>query len=79
MDYESLLRRRRVKLGLSLRDVADMTGLSHPSLSRLERGQQNFSIDSIVKIAEVYGVDVKILIELQSERNKQLKKQEVSQ
>lgn len=34
----NLIRRRRLELGLSLRDVEDLTGLSRANLSRVEAG-----------------------------------------
>ena len=36
------IRRRRRSLGLTLVQVAEATGLSHPFLSQLERGRSSF-------------------------------------
>lgn len=43
-----------------LRDVAHMTGFSHPGISKMERGEVNLSIDMFLKLAEYYGLTVEI-------------------
>jgi transcriptional regulator with XRE-family HTH domain len=45
------IRRRRVELSLSLRDVADKTGVSASTLSRIENGTGKPDADNIARLA----------------------------
>jgi transcriptional regulator with XRE-family HTH domain len=45
------VRRRREELGLSLRDVADITGVSASTLSRIENGTGKPDADNIARLA----------------------------
>jgi transcriptional regulator with XRE-family HTH domain len=45
------IRRRRDELGLSLRDVADKTGVSASTLSRIENGTGKPDADNIARLA----------------------------
>src|SRR5438046_10681240 len=45
------VRRRRESLGLSLRDVADETGVSASTLSRIENGTGKPDADNIARLA----------------------------
>ena len=45
------VRRRREELGLSLRDVADKTGVSASTLSRIENGTGKPDADNIARLA----------------------------
>lgn len=61
---KSKLRKARERLGLSLRDVAKETGVSHPVIGRIELGTHTPSqqqaralhqfYDGIIPIAEIY-------------------------
>ncbi len=55
------LRRWRHKSGLSLEEVADLTGLSPAMLSRLERGQRNPSLATKLAVARGLGVRIRTL------------------
>ena len=44
------IRRRREELGLSLRDVADVTGVSASTLSRIENGTGKPDADNIARL-----------------------------
>src|ERR1700694_317278 len=44
------IRRRRVELSLSLRDVADATGVSASTLSRIENGTGKPDADNIARL-----------------------------
>ena len=45
------VRRRREQQGLSLRDVADLTGVSASTLSRIENGTGKPDADNIARLA----------------------------
>lgn len=47
---------RRKKLGLSQAEMAEKTGFSQPTLSRIERGGVPLTIPQLLTLAEVLGV-----------------------
>ncbi|MET8381604.1 helix-turn-helix transcriptional regulator [Streptosporangium canum] len=62
----SPLRVWRLKNGLSLEDVADLSGLSPAMISRVERGQRQMAPLTKVKVARRLGVRVRDLFEVES-------------
>lgn len=53
------LRRRRVeRLGRTLRDVAPDVDLAHGSVGQIETGDLNCTIDTLLRVADVYGVEI---------------------
>lgn len=60
----SKLRRWREGSGLSLRDVADLTGLSVPYISRIERGQRSLAPMTRATFARRLGVPIGDLFEV---------------
>jgi ribosome-binding protein aMBF1 (putative translation factor) len=48
-------RRRQL---LSLRDLAEICGLPHPDIARIESGRHNFTIDTLEQIAAALELDV---------------------
>src|SRR5216110_3817076 len=50
-ELGSAVRRRRESLGLSLRDLADETGVSASTLSRIENGTGKPDADNIARLA----------------------------
>jgi transcriptional regulator with XRE-family HTH domain len=50
-ELGSAVRRRREQQGLSLRDVADVTGVSASTLSRIENGTGKPDADNIARLA----------------------------
>lgn len=53
---------RRAAQGLSLRETAALTGLSHQAIHNAERGETSF--ESALKIAKSLGVSAKRLVAL---------------
>ncbi len=51
-------RERRRELGLSLGELARLTGVSRKAIYEYERGTMDLSIDKAIKIAEILGYDV---------------------
>lgn len=51
------LRATRRDRGLTILQVRELTGLSESFLSRVERGTVNVSLDTLVRLAAVYGCD----------------------
>lgn len=57
-----LIRRLRQERGLTLRELAGRLNLSHTYLSRIERGEQDPSLDTLASIADALGVSLRDLI-----------------
>jgi len=49
----------REKKGLSTTDVANLTGLKQPNVSRIEGGAYMPNLPTLMKLAEALGVDLK--------------------
>src|SRR3984957_4230361 len=58
----SAVRARRKRLGLTLQELADKSGLSAPFLSQVERSQTTPSITSLIAIAQALQVDIHYFI-----------------
>jgi transcriptional regulator with XRE-family HTH domain len=58
-DY---VRSQRKLAQLSLRQLADMTSLSNPYLSKLERGMHQPSVNAVTNIAKALGVPAETLL-----------------
>lgn len=52
------LREERLKQGLSMNVVAQRAGLHHSMVSLVERDLRNPTLDTLLRIAEVLGVDL---------------------
>lgn len=59
------LRQWRVDRGLTLGDVSDLTGLSEPMLSRVERGERQLAPLTRVRVARRLGVAVRDLFPIE--------------
>lgn len=57
------LRSRRHELGLTLREVAEIAGLSLPYVSNLERGKGNPTLDALRKLARALDLDLGDLVD----------------
>lgn len=56
----------RDKRGLTVRQLADICGLSRNHISRLEQGRYNFTIDTLSKVCEALGISI-LLIESEND------------
>jgi transcriptional regulator with XRE-family HTH domain len=54
-----VIKQRREKLSLSIRELARRTGLSASFISQLERGKSNVSMESLGKISEQLDLTIK--------------------
>ena len=55
----------RVKKAYNQKELADFSMLSRDSISKIERGEQNFTISSIFAIAQALNVDILKLLEFE--------------
>lgn len=63
-DLAALLRDRRTALGLSRKEVCELTGLSYPYVSQLEGGYRAPSLATARKLAEALRLDVERIVVL---------------
>lgn len=56
------VRELRLSVGLSQEDLADRAGTRRAFISDIERGETNATLDSIVRIARVLGVEAHALL-----------------
>lgn len=65
-DYYKLakiLKERRLELGLTIRNVEDLTGINHSEVSRIENGlKPKIDIIALIKICEVLDLDFEKLL-----------------
>jgi transcriptional regulator with XRE-family HTH domain len=61
-DVGSRLKRARTKRGVTLTELADETGISKSTLSRLESGQRKPSLELLLPIAEAHQVPLDVLV-----------------
>lgn len=58
MDFYSIIKERRVLLGLTQQDLADYSGLSLRIIKSIETGKGNPSVGTLTKIADVLGLEL---------------------
>lgn len=61
IEFGKRLYKLREKKGLSTRKFADSADISHSSVGRLEAGETNPSLTTLLKIADALGVDMNTL------------------
>jgi len=57
-----LLRAERARQGISMRRLAQKSGLSQPTISYIERGLRIPSLDTAYRIAAVLDLDLSVVI-----------------
>lgn len=72
-DIERLARERlrslRTTLGYSLDELAERTGLSPSTISRVETGKRNLSLDVLVPLADALQVSLDALFEVDADQD----------
>lgn len=53
------IRELRNEKGLSIRQLADLSGIHYPNLSAIENGKYNARLDTLQKLAEGLNIDIK--------------------
>ncbi|MDP3830141.1 MAG: helix-turn-helix transcriptional regulator [Ignavibacteriaceae bacterium] len=65
MEIEELgktIKRRREILGLTIRDLADLAGMSKTTISQIERGVSNPTFEVLQNIFEYLNLEIKVEI-----------------
>lgn len=65
------LKELRKKRGLTLQQVADAVETDYSTLGHIERGRRNFSVESLLKTCEFFGVTTDYMLGLTTENEKQ--------
>ena len=58
MSLREVIKDRRKVLGLTQQDLAEMSGISLPTVKDIERGIANPSLSTISKLLEVLGMEI---------------------
>jgi len=59
-----IIQQRRIYLNLTQKDVAEMAGITFKSISEIELGIRNPSINTLNKILEVLGLELSVQLKL---------------
>ena len=57
----------RANIGISQQKLADMMGVSRPTVTQIEAGDRKLSSDDLIKLSEIFNISVDQLICLQDE------------
>ena len=60
-NFGEMIKTQRLERGLSLRKVADLTGISSAALSRWESGKRIPSIESFNKVMTALGAELLVI------------------
>jgi len=55
-----IIQRRRESLSIKQEDLAEMSGITAKTIYLIEQGKGNPSIDTLLKIMEVLGLDISL-------------------
>ena len=66
-QFGNNLRRIRKDKGLSMEAVANEAEIEYRQLGRIERGEVNTTIISLLRIAEILKVDIKVLFDFEKD------------
>ena len=58
----SRIRKKRIKKGWTMMDLAFEAGIDYRQLGRIERGENNFTIFSLIRITDALGCTIKDVI-----------------
>lgn len=58
MDFAKIIKERRAALGISQVDLAEIAEVGIATIKDIERGKGNPSLSTLVKIADVLGMEV---------------------
>lgn len=70
INLSTRLKKLRKKHEYSLDTLASITGITKSYLSKLERGLNEPSISTVIKLAEAYNLSISSLLGLEEEKNK---------
>ena len=57
-ELGKILKERREKLGITQKELADFCDLSHNGISRIEIGNSDIKLSTLLKIAKIIGINL---------------------
>ncbi len=57
-----LIVKRRAELSMEQSDIEDYTGISIGTISKMENGKGNISIDNLLKILDILGLEMNVKV-----------------
>jgi y4mF family transcriptional regulator len=67
IEIGKIIKKRRKELKMTQPYLAELAGISHNTLYKLERGQTNATLDVVGKVANVLGLE--IIVQVKKEIN----------
>lgn len=64
-EIGSLIKQRRKVLGLTIRDLAELTGMSKTTISQIELGKSNPTFEVLHSILEYLNLEIKVEVKKQ--------------
>jgi transcriptional regulator with XRE-family HTH domain len=61
-EIGSLIKQRRIVLGLTIRDLAELTGMSKTTISQIELGKSNPTFEVLRSILEYLNLEIKVVV-----------------
>jgi len=61
------IKKLRGELGISQQRLADLLGVSRPTISQIESGERKVSADDLIKLSNIFNISVEHLLGLQKE------------
>ena len=62
LEIGQMIKARRKSVGITQPHLAELAGISINTLYKMERGEANPTLETIIKIAEVLGMELVLLI-----------------
>lgn len=63
-ELGKIIKNRRIVLGLTIRDLADLTGISKTTISQTERGITNPTLEVLQNIFEYLNLEMKVEVKM---------------
>jgi len=67
-ELGKLIKHRRMVLGLTIRDLADLAGMSKTTISQLESGARNPTFQVLQNIFEYLNLELKVEVKMQNNK-----------
>lgn len=56
------IKKRRIELGMEQVDLQDYSGLGSTTISKLEQGKANVTLETLEKVLEVLGLEIVVKV-----------------
>jgi len=63
-ELGKLIKHRRMVLGLTIRDLADLTGMSKTTISQIESGVRNPTFQVLQNIFEYLNLEIEVKVKM---------------